>query len=198
MRIALVALIGTLAAAPQAFAGDTILPDGGSDDLWNLLDDLPPHHSTDLSINPGFAAITYWKTWQPPYLSFGARFVYGNHTGEKLDHRYGVGLALGEDGAFPEYMTWWAEPQATYDRVVHRFQYGVSVGPSVLMHQHTDLNDIERKFALSPMVSARVGWSQPWSRVQKRMFVVLEPKIRWVANEPNWTIAVAVGSSHGW
>jgi hypothetical protein len=43
-----------------------------------------------------------------------------------------------------------------------------------------------------------VGWSQPFSRLARRLHVVLEPKVRMVDGRLNPTVALYVGSGRGY
>jgi len=62
-----------------------------------------------------------------------------------------------------------------------------------------------RTFELQPSIVGRIGWSQGWTRVGRRVFVYLEPKLRPSLREddgvrrfaPNPVLALVVGSGRG-
>ena len=47
------------------------------------------------------------------------------------------------------------------------------------------------------MAIARIGWSQTWSRVGRRLFLFLEPKVRYTDGQFVPVVALAVGSGAG-
>lgn len=184
-----------------AFAGDDPLSDplGGTDDddLWKMLEDMPPHRSGDLAIIVTYSDVTYWRAYTPPWMGFGIRGAYGWHVGDKLASRLGMSFMFSEEGPVPEYFSLAFEPSADWDHVDNGILVGASIGPSLLLHSQLELRGAEWSVGFSPAVSARIGWSQPFSRIAKRMFVVANPKLRWVGNRPNWVIGIAVGSGSG-
>jgi len=85
-----------------------------------------------------------------------------------------------------------------WDHVNHHLQIGASAGPALLLHDHVGLHGSDVAYGVAPSVDFRIGYSEAWSRVQKRMFVVAEPKLRWIAGRPNWVLGVVIGSGTGW
>jgi hypothetical protein len=183
-----------------AQAGGTIQPKADEgDDLWNLLENLPPRRSDDLAVGVSFANIPYFHTDQGPWVGFNLRYTYGWHLGETRLTRVGMGLGAAIEGPAPEYFQVAIEPQATVDHIIaHHFLLGASLGPSAVISMHYGLHDQDRALGITPSGAVRIGWSQAWSRVQRRMFVVAEPRLRVIAGRPNWVASVQVGSGHGW
>ena len=71
---------------------------------------------------------------------------------------------------------------------------GASLGGAVLAHQAMDEDSA---VTLAPVVALRLGPSQPWSRLGRRMFVMAEPKLRLVQGYPNATFSVLIGQGRG-
>lgn len=192
-----------LLAGSTASAADDPLSDplggasGGDDDLWKMLEHMPPHKSGDLAVAVSYSDVTYWRAFTPPWMGFGIHGAYGGHVGQNLGTRLAGALMVSEEGPVPEYFTLAVEPAFDVDHIAHGVLMGASVGPSLLFHSHLDRVHQVWNVGFSPEISARLGWSQPWSSVQRRMFVVLDPKLRWVAGRPNWVVGVAIGSGNG-
>lgn len=167
------------------------------DDLWALLDNLPPRRSWDLALTVNYADVTYWRAYTPPWMAFGLRASYGTHLGESRNTRLAVGMSASTEGPIPEYYTLAFEPSFDVDYVDHGVQAGLSVGPAVLVHSRLTLLGDEFFYGLSPSVGARLGYSQPFSRVTRRMFVVADPKLRVVNGDLSWVVGVAIGSGMG-
>jgi len=167
------------------------------DDLWAELENLPPRASYEAGVAVTYGDITYWRSNTGPWMGFGLRGGFGWHFGELHAHRVGPGLHLTLEGPAPEYFTGAIEPTFAWDFVTKGLYLGAAVGPAVLAHSRLTLLGQETSWALSPMVAARVGWSQPWSRLTRRMYVVVEPKFRWIDENPNWGAALVVGSGRG-
>lgn len=191
------AMATALFCAP-ASAQDLSSAAAASDDLWKELENLPPRASYDLAVDVSFGDITYWRNRTGPYLGFGIKTGWGQHLGESRKTRVGGGAYLGLEGPVPQYFSGVVEPQFTVDRVANHVLLGASLGPSVMFHSTAARTGQETTLGLAPMVSGRVGWSQAWSRVARRMFVYVEPKFRVVAGLPSWQAAVVVGSGDGY
>ena len=185
------ALIGMLPAV--AHAQET----APEDDLWAQLENLPPRLSYEAGVAVSYSDITYWRGNTGPWMGFGLRGGMGWHVGQLKAHRFGPGLHVGLEGPAPEYFTGAIEPTVAWDYVKGGVYVGAAVGPALLAHSRLTLVGQETTWGLSPMVSARIGWSQPWSRVTRRMYLVLEPKLRWVDENPNFGAALVIGSGRG-
>lgn len=192
------AVFALLAPIQVAFAGDPLsgLSDP-KDDLWNRLENLPPRRSGDLALSVGFADITYWREYTTPWLAFGIKGGYGTHFGANRESRVGFSVGGSLEGPFPEFVTIAFEPMATVDHVHKHLLLGASVGPAVLAHSRLLITGQEWSFGASPQVSLRIGYSQPWSRVARRLFIVAEPKFRYIAGAVNWSAAITIGSGSG-
>ena len=55
----------------------------------------------------------------------------------------------------------------------------------------------ESAFYVVPTASVRIGWSQTWSRVGRRLFLFLEPKVRYSEEQFVPVVALVVGSGMG-
>lgn len=190
-------------AGSTASAADDPLSDplggsaGGEDDLWKMLDHMPPHKSGDLAVAVSYSDVTYWRAYTGPWMGFGIRGAYGGHVGQNLGSRVAGSFMVSEEGPVPEYFTLAIEPAVDFDHIAKGLLFGASVGPSLLLHSKLGIVHQEWTPGFSPEISARFGWSQPWSTVQRRMFVVLDPKLRWIAGRPNWSVGLAIGSGSG-
>ena len=51
--------------------------------------------------------------------------------------------------------------------------------------------------SVAPTLAVRLGYSEGWSRVSRRFFVVLEPKARWVRGGPELLCSVVIGQGRG-
>ena len=83
------------------------------------------------------------------------------------------------------------------------------IGPAVMYHVAAGESVVlrgERDFTIEPSLVGRIGWSQTWSRVGRRLFVYLEPKVRPGLREGadgamrpvlNPVLALVVGSGKG-
>jgi hypothetical protein len=202
MRLRNLALL-LLVLPTVAFAGqgdvipESALDANNPDDMWKQLENLPPRRSWDMGVDVSFGPITYWRAYQPPWVGFGGRFVYGSHVGEARQHRIGVGIGASIDGPAPEFFTTGIEPQVCWDVVVSKLDIGASLGPTLLLHGHQTLTGEEMAFGLTPQASVRIGYSKPWSRVTRRLFVVAEPKFRIISDRLAWNAAIMVGAGQG-
>ena len=80
------------------------------------------------------------------------------------------------------------------DWIDHNIQVGVSVGPALLLHQMLG----EGLFpGAAPAAAVRMGWSQSWTRVGRRLFIVLEPRVRLIGDEPQLVGSLIIGQGRG-
>jgi hypothetical protein len=158
------------------------------------LERLPPRRSFEAGVRVTYGdyAIADGETW--PWMGFGVRTAGGAHLGTS---RFGAALDLGIEGEAPLLFNFVIEPQATWDRVSGGLQLGASIGPSILVHAAMGLQDLEYAPAFAPSAALRLGWSQPWTRIGRRMFVLVEPRVRLVHGELHPTVGVVVGSGWG-
>jgi len=170
-----------------------------SDDLWQLLENMPPRASWDLAAAVGFVEITHFRDQVTPWVGFGFRGGWGKHLGERRNHRVGAGAGVYIEGQIPEFFTIAIEPTANWDYVSPKgFAAGASLGPAILVHSNMTLTEQQWKPGISPVVAARVGWSKPFSRVLRRLFVVVEPRVRWMDGRVNPGVYVVLGTGTGY
>lgn len=162
-----------------------------------MLENMPPRRSWDLSVGVNYTDVTFWRAYTAPWIGMGLRFGYGSHIGEARLNRIAGSVSFSTEGPVPEFYTLALEPSLDWDRVQKGLQIGASIGPAVYLHNRLTLTGPETHIGASPWVGARVGWSQPWSRVMRRMFVLVDPKIRVIAGLPSWSVGVAIGSGSG-
>ena len=156
---------------------------------------IPPRFSYDLGIQFGYGEITYWKEEVPAWATLGFAMAWGKHFDS---HRIGMGFAFVAEGPIPVHSSVFFEPSARWDAVLGWLQIGASVGPGVSFHHAQRTVVHESKWDVGPVGSLRVGWSQPYTRLGRRLHVVLEPKVRLVDGRMNPTVAVFVGSGRGY
>ena len=184
-------LLGALIATPAQ-----ALDDEGYDLPKVELKRIPPQFSWEVGAQIGFGEITYWRDqigWWGTLGFFGA---WGRHFGL---HRIGMGLGIVMEGPAPVHMSFGGEPQVRWDWVHNKvgLYLGAAVGPTFFWH-HAQTKVVENDFRISPMGSFRIGWSQPWTRVGRRLFFAVESKLRYVRGAPNPTFAIMIGSGRGY
>lgn len=185
-------LTGLAVAAPLDDVG------GRDDELWKALENMPPDWSTELAVAASYSDITYWNAYTGPYPGFGLHWGLGKHLGEKRLHRIGGSLNLMLEGPIPSYYSVFLEPSFAWDTVNHHLLIGASVSPALALHAKQELLGSTVAPGLSPTVAVRIGWSQPWSRALRRMFVVAEPRVRLTNGQLSPGVALMIGSGSGW
>lgn len=159
-----------------------------------VLERIPPRVSWDFAIQPSFGTIPHFYGDRWPWVGLGVRGGGGYHI---RGHRLGGALGVSIEGEAPVYYNLAFEPQATWDFIAGHLLVGASVGPSVLVHGAMGLKDTEYKATLAPTAAARIGYSQGWTRVGRRLFVSLEPRVRYARGKLYPTAMVLVGSGSG-
>lgn len=202
MRLAtlLSILLGaSLLPAATAWAQD----DGGgtlsADDLPPPSFEVPriaPSVSYEFGMHMSYGTVTYWRDFVPSWIGFGARFAGGKNF---ADHRLGGSFTATVEGPFMVHTSVALEPHGAWDFVDARsgLQLGFGLGPSLMYHWRNDIVVPERAVTLNPGAEARIGYSQSWTRVGRRLYCVLEPKLRYVDGAPNPLVALVVGSGTG-
>ncbi|MEQ1506091.1 MAG: hypothetical protein ABMB14_27915 [Myxococcota bacterium] len=159
------------------------------------IDRVPPNTSYEFAIQVSYGMVAYFRDSVPPWVGFGARAGWGKNFGP---NRLGVTGTFAAEGDFGVHTQLSLEPQAAWDLVTSRgLLLGASVGPAVVYTASTSTVETVQGIELAPMVAARIGWSQTWSRVGRRLFVFLEPKARFAAGQVSPVVALAVGSGAG-
>ncbi len=163
---------------------------------WAALERLPPKYSWELGVSASFGDITYWndhRSYTGPYIGQGFRVGWGRNMSGG-DHRLGVQTNWSIEGPVPLYYTMALDPLPSWDMISHNIQVGASLGPSLLLHSMLG----EGVFAgIAPSAAVRMGYSQSWTRVGRRVFVVLEPRVRLIGGEPQLVGAIVVGQGRG-
>jgi hypothetical protein len=181
----------TVGASPTDLPGQS---EADEADAWALLRSLPPSKSSELAVMATYGEIAWWRgerayTGADP--GFGIRGAYGKHFGEV---RLGGQLGAALEGPMPIYWSAVLEPLATVDVVKQGILVGASLGPGLMLHGA--LNE-DFAVSVSPTLALRAGVSQPWSRVARRMFVGVEPRVRLIRGEPALSVAIVVGQGRG-
>ncbi|MCB9679212.1 MAG: hypothetical protein H6737_29180 [Alphaproteobacteria bacterium] len=164
----------------------------------------PPDYSYEFGIQMSYGTITYWQQEVAPWIGFGFRVGWGRNIPETYRHRIGLGVLLFAEGPIPVHMTLGLEPHLTWDWIGKKgLLVGAGVGPSALYHSKIDSGtNIIRKPGFGASAAARIGWSQTWSRVGRRLYIAIEPKIR-LMDGPNGlttgpTAQLVIGSGKGY
>lgn len=189
MRPSLVAV--AVAVASPAVAQDIL------DELPEVeLQRIPPVYSWDVGIQLGVADITYWRDEVPPWATYGFFGSWGWHP--RGNDRFGVGFAAMIEGPLPLHFSASLEPTFRWDRIMGKLAVGAAVGPAFMFHSKSTVLGPETGFTPAPMVAARIGYSQGWTRVGKRLFIVAEPKLRLIAGDLNYGVTLQVGTGQGY
>ena len=180
------------------FFADDPLGGVGSDDFFNDLETIPPSISAEFGMRVGFGEVPSFKGRGPPWLGFGMNGGLGWHVGQTRTHRFGPALDLSIEGPFPEYYSVVLEPAAAWDHVDKGLLLGASLGLATMMNSDLEITGSETAFGIGPSASVRIGYSQRWSRVMRRMYVAAEPKVRFVGGQFFGSLSVVIGSGKGW
>ena len=186
----LLVLLTVLASGP-ALAQETAEPMTA----WEALERMPPRTAWELGLHMSFGRIAYWWEETPAWVGFGVRGGWGRVYEDS--NRLGFAVTTNLEGPVPLWYSASVEPQVTWDRVRGGLQLGASLGPSLMLHTMLETSGSKSVFGLSPMAAVRVGYSEPWSRVGRRFFAVLEPKVRLVGDRIDYSAALVVGSGSG-
>lgn len=165
--------------------------------------DRPPaDFSWDIALQGSYGSIVYWQAEIDPWIGFGLRGSWGKNLTDTGRHRIGVHLLVFIEGPAPVHMTAGIEPLLGWDHISTKGLWvGAGVGPSALYHVKTARRGIGQD-ASAPgwglAAAARIGWSQTYTRVGRRLFVGLEPKVRYMNGRVGPTVALMVGSGQGY
>lgn len=205
-------LLGPVTAAAQSSTGDDRAPPPPAtvssplpppppeeDDLpipTLEIDRIPPSTSYEFAVQVSYGQVAYFRDVEPAWIGFGFRGGWGKNFG---NHRLGVGLAGTVEGPISIHTQLGLEPTVNWDLVTSSgILIGVGAGPAAIWTLNNESVNAEYGFVVSPTAVARIGWSQTWSRVGRRLFVFIEPKVRMVdANTFSPLVAIAVGSGQG-
>lgn len=171
------------------------------------LERLPPDTSWDFGVSFSYGAVDHWAEYFDAWVGFGARGAWGKHRG---DTRFGLDAQFTVEGPLGVHTSLGLEPHLSVDTVGNRgLLLGAGVGAGLFYHSAVGPSFRvrgERTFDVQPSVVARIGWSQGWTRVGRRVFLYLEPKVRPTFRDaadgvrrfaPNPVLSVVVGSGRG-
>ena len=159
---------------------------------------LPPRFSYEFGVHMSFGTVTYWRDYVDAWVGFGARFAGGKNFDS--GHRLGGTLIAVVEGPFGVNTSMALEPLASWDHVPRPggLQLGFSAGPALMRHVGVFSSaTVERAFTVNPTAAARIGYSQPWTSVGRRLYLVAEPKVRMIDGKFNVLGALVVGSGAG-
>lgn len=154
-----------------------------------------PRHSFELSVSISYGTIAYWRDWVPPWIGMGVRFGWGKHFGS---HRVGLDLSGGFEGPVPVHFSAPVELMASWYYISpKKLIVGVGLGPALMVHSRVQVHSPETTLGVSPSLALRFGYSEGWAKMERRVFVYLEPKIRMVDGVANPLVSIVVGSGTG-
>lgn len=157
---------------------------------------VPPTYSYDFGVQIGVSEVSYWADEVPPWASLGFFFTWGVHL--RGNDRIGPSVSLLAEGPVPLHGSYSLEPTVRWDRIMGKLNVGASVGGAAMGHAAMRQRSTDTGFTLSPVVAARVGWSEGWTRVGRRLFIVAEPKLRLISGEVDASLLLQIGSGHGY
>lgn len=157
---------------------------------------LPARTSWEFAMQVSFGPVAYFQDVASNWPGYGIRGGWGRNVGTSA--RFGLQGAATIEGEFGIYTLMTLEPGVTFDFVGKRgFAFGFTGGPS-FVHTRDNATVIqETNFALAPYAAVRMGWSQTFSSVGRRLFVYLEPKVRFTEFGAVPIAAIVVGSGGG-
>ncbi|MBX2797344.1 MAG: hypothetical protein KTR31_06750 [Myxococcales bacterium] len=159
------------------------------------IDRVPPNTSFEFAVQVSYGEVAYFTDAVPAWIGFGMRGGWGKNFGV---HRIGVGGTVTAEGDFGVHTLLAVEPSLSWDFVSNKgLLLGAGVGPAVMYTHRNSTVETEAAIEVAPSVVARIGWSQTWSRVGRRLFVFLEPKVRITPLGATPLVAIAVGSGAG-
>jgi hypothetical protein len=189
------------AAAQSAPPPTAVVTEGPSeeDDLpipTLEIERIPPNTSYEFAVQVGFGEVAYFRDVEPAWVGFGFRGGWGKNFAK---HRLGIAGAAVAEGSIGIHTQLAFEPSVTWDFVAgNGLALGVGLGPAAVVTLNNETVVSEYGFRIAPTATARVGWSQTWSRVGRRLFLFLEPKVRLVDGDHfSPSVALAVGSGQG-
>lgn len=195
-----VLLMGSAQAQDDADDGTGLDP---SLPIPTLKYDRPPaSFSWDISLQGSFGEITYWKEEVQPWIGVGLRFSWGKNFTETGAHRIGLSVQLFLEGPAPVHMTTGLEPMFAWDYIARSgFWVGLGAGVAGMYHVKSvsqgGSGDVSTPgFGIA--AAGRLGYSQTFSRVGRRLFIGVEPKLRWMAGRTGVLAQLMVGSGQGY
>ncbi|MEZ4235016.1 MAG: hypothetical protein R3F59_02410 [Myxococcota bacterium] len=183
---------------PPRITVDLPPPPSLADDLpipTLTLDRIPPSTSFEFAIQVSYGTVAYFRDQVPPWVGFGFRGGWGKNFGL---NRIGVAGTVTAEGDIGVHTQLALEPTFAWDYVGRNgLLLGAGVGPALVYTSHTATVETTAAADIAPSAAVRIGWSQTWSRVGRRLFVFAEPKVRLAEGRLSPVVAVAVGSGAG-
>ena len=177
-------------AAPLSdFSSDKI-----SSNIWDELDNMPPRYSSELAMQVIYGNVPYFSKETPAWIGFGLKVSGGKHFG---DTRLGYSALLSTEGPAPEVYTVGIEPHIAIEHHIGALSVGASIGPDLIAYTKATLASPDRNFGIAPSAALNLGYSQPWSRVARRVFFYVEPRIKITNGNFVPSVALAIGSGRG-
>ena len=161
---------------------------------WDLLGRIPPEISWDFGLQLTYGEIGYFReltSYAGPTGGMGLQGSYGKHAN---DLRYGLKFGFTLEGPVPIYMSAIAEVLPSVDLIKGKALIGAAVGPAIALNSEQD-GDITLR--ATGVMAVRMGYSQGWTKVGQRMFIVLEPRVRWIDGRPSYSTNLIVGKGSG-
>ncbi len=171
------AMAATLLLPVSAFASDAAPAEEESLPVPTLsIDRLPPNASWDLAVTLSYGVLPHFEDVVPTWVGFGFRGAWGPNFGT---HRVGPALQLLTEGPMGVHTSLLVEPSIAWDYVGEaNVLVGAGVGWALAYNSRADIIVPERSVTTLPSISGRFGWSETWTRVGRRLFVFVEPKLR--------------------
>jgi hypothetical protein len=159
------------------------------------IDRVPPNTSFEGAVQVSYGQVAFFTDSVPPWVGFGLRGGWGKNFGL---HRLGGAAAFVAEGDIGIHTLLGLEPSVEWNFVSNGgLLLGAGVGPSFMYTVSNVTVESESAFYVVPTASVRIGWSQTWSRVGRRLFLFLEPKVRYSEEQFVPVVALVVGSGMG-
>ncbi|MEM6928863.1 MAG: hypothetical protein AAF602_18130 [Myxococcota bacterium] len=157
---------------------------------------IPARTSYEFAMQVSFGPVAYFRDVSSNAPGFGVRGAWGKNVGAR--HRIGFAGVATIEGEPGVHTLLTLEPGVAWDFVGKQgLALGLTGGPSFI-HTRNNATVIRTTgFAADPYVAARVGWSQTFSSVGRRLFVYLEPKVRFTDTGMVPIASFVVGSGGG-
>lgn len=160
----------------------------------------PPDYSYEFAVQASYGVITYWQDEVAPWVGFGFRAGWGRNLPDSYKHRIGVSALVFAEGPLPVHMTLGLEPHLTWDYIGSKgLMVGAGVGGAAMYHSKIrNGTSVESTPGVGASAAVRLGWSQTWSRVGRRLFFAIEPKVRFMDGRFGPNVQVMIGSGRGY
>lgn len=159
----------------------------------------PPDFSWEFGLQMSYGHVTYWMQEVEPWVGLGLRFGWGRNLGVERQHRVGVTAVLFAEGPVPLLMSAGVDPQLSWDWVTPKgIWLGAGVGAAAMFNSKSTTAVLDQSTSLAPSASARIGWSQSFSRVGRRFFVGFEGRARYTNGNLGPQGALVLGSGRGY